>query len=245
MVGSGQEFIERTKYHNLAKSDQMKGVHPPPLELPYDSTQPRIEVPKPEAIQINDISLRKAVENRSSVRAYSTDALSLEEVSYLLWCTQGVKETFPPDGTMRIVPSAGARHALETYLLINHVKGVNPGLYRFLAVDHHLVEVNKEPDIGDKIMRGCLGQQFVTLSGITFIWTAVPYRMTWRYAERGYRYLYLDAGHACQNLYLCAESIGCGVCAIGAFLDDEMNCCLDLDGRNQFVIYIATVGKYF
>jgi len=75
------------------------------------------------------------------------------------------------------------------------------------------------------------------------VWVAIPHRMTWRYSERGYRYLHLDAGHACQNLYLAAEAIGGGVCAIGAFDDDAMATLLDLDPDEQFVIYLATVGK--
>jgi SagB-type dehydrogenase family enzyme len=67
--------------------------------------------------------------------------------------------------------------------------------------------------------------------------------MTWRYSQRGYRYLHLDAGHVCQNLYLSAESVGCGVCAIAAFLDEEINPAMGIDGENEFVIYVATVGK--
>ena len=80
-------------------------------------------------------------------------------------------------------------------------------------------------------------------SGVVFLWTAVPYRMTWRYGERGYRDLHLDAGHVCQNLYLAAEAVGCGVCAIAAFDDDVMNDLLGIDGNDQFLIYLATAGK--
>ena len=78
---------------------------------------------------------------------------------------------------------------------------------------------------------------------VTFIWVAASDRMTWRYCERGYRYILLDAGHVCQNLYLSAESIGCGVCAVGAYDDDIINKLLGLDGRSEFVIYIAAAGK--
>jgi SagB-type dehydrogenase family enzyme len=83
----------------------------------------------------------------------------------------------------------------------------------------------------------------VKKSAVTFIWVAVPYRMTWRYGERGYRYLLLDAGHVCQNLYLAAENISSGVCAIAAYHDAMFNELLGLDGENQFVIYLGTVGK--
>ena len=80
-------------------------------------------------------------------------------------------------------------------------------------------------------------------AAVVFIWTAVPYRMTWRYGERGFRDLHLDAGHVCQNLYLAAEATGCGTCAIAAFDDDDMNAILGINGSDQFVIYLATVGK--
>ena len=68
-------------------------------------------------------------------------------------------------------------------------------------------------------------------------------RMTWRYSERGYRFLHLDAGHVCQNLYLAAEAISSGVCAIGGYNDNDINPLLGLDGRNHFVIYIATLAR--
>ena len=77
----------------------------------------------------------------------------------------------------------------------------------------------------------------------TFIFTAVSYRTYWRYGERGYRYMHLDAGHVSQNLYLAAEAIGGGACAIGAFYDEELNGVLGLDGEEQFAIYVTTTGK--
>jgi SagB-type dehydrogenase family enzyme len=89
----------------------------------------------------------------------------------------------------------------------------------------------------------CFDQQFILRGGVVFIWTAVSYRTTWRYGKRGNRDLHLDAGHVCQNLYLAAEATGCGTCAIAAFDDDDMNAILGINGSDQFVIYLATVGK--
>jgi SagB-type dehydrogenase family enzyme len=239
----GKEFMEKTQYRYLDKSDQSMGYPNPDLELGTEEKDKIIGLPWPGEIEIEDINLRKAIEKRTSVRNYSSEPLSLEELSYLLWCTQGVKEVVRNEATFRTVPSAGARHALETYILANNVKGLEKGLYRFLPIEHKLVEINTEKDIATNIRRGCLDQPFVTSSAVTFIWTAVPYRMTWRYGQRGYRYLHLDAGHVCQNLYLSAESVGCGVCAIAAFLDEEINPAMGIDGDNEFVIYVATVGK--
>ena len=145
--------------------------------------------------------------------------------------------------TLRTVPSSGARHAFETYLLVNRVQGLHPGLYRFLAIKHKLAEVSLDPSLANKITEARLQQRHLNTSAVTFIWTAVPYRMVWRYGERGYRYLHIDAGHVCQNLYLAAEAIGSGVCAIGAFNDEDINNLLGIDGKEQFVIYVAAVGK--
>jgi SagB-type dehydrogenase family enzyme len=143
------------------------------------------------------------------------------------------------------VPSAGSRHALETWLVINNVSGLQPGLYRYIATKRQLALIApaSDGDIAAKAIELCHGQPFVKTAAALFIWVAVPYRMTWRYGDRGYRYLHLDAGHVCQNLYLAAESIDAGVCAIAAYDDDQMNAFLGIDGENAFAIYMATVGK--
>ncbi|QUH21203.1 SagB/ThcOx family dehydrogenase [Alkaliphilus sp. B6464] len=241
--GIGKEFMERTKYKYLEESDQDKGLPQPPLELEYEANSVLIDLPPVETINIKGIDLRKAIESRKSLRKYSNTALTIEELSYLLWSTQGVKQVVSRPATIRTVPSAGARHAIETYLLINKVDGVKPGLYRYIALSHKLMEVNLDPEIDGKISNSCLRQDFIKNSAVTFIWAADAYRMKWRYGERGYRYLHLDAGHVCQNLYLSAEAIDSGVCAIAAFDDDEINSLIGLDGENKFVLYVATLGK--
>ena len=242
MSSIGKEFMERTKFQHLERSDQSRNIPQPPLEMEYDASKQVIDLPAPENIKIRSFDLREAIEGRRSIRSYSKEPLTIEELSYLLWITQGVVQV-TPGATFRNVPSAGARHALETYLLINNIRGVSEGMYRFLAIEHKLVEINSDPDIADRVNEACLGQDFIGKSAATFIWVADAYRMKWRYGERGYRYLHLDAGHACQNLYLGAGSVDCGVCAIAAFSDDDMNDLLGFDGVERFVIYIATLGK--
>jgi SagB-type dehydrogenase family enzyme len=243
MPGIGEEFIEYTKYRFLEPSDQMQGRKPPAIELEYDRTKKTLGLPDPENAQLEPFSLHDAIAGRTSVRSYSAIPLSIQELSYLLWCTQGVKRVFGGSVTLRTVPSAGARHAIETYLLVNNVQGLTRGIYRFLAIEHRLLTLNTDSGLADRVTEACFHQDFVKTAAVTFIWTAVVYRMKWRYGERGYRYLFLDAGHVCQNLYLGAESMGCGVCAVAAFSDDEMNALLGLDGVNQFVVYMAAVGK--
>jgi SagB-type dehydrogenase family enzyme len=235
--------MEKTRYQYLQVSDQRRGLPQPPLQVAPGSDATRIALPAPTGIEVAPTDLRAAIEGRVSVRRYQEEPLSLEELSWLLWCTQGVKRVEGSYATMRTVPSAGARHALETYLLVNRVQGLEPGLYRFLALEHELVLLRAGGAAAEEVTAACLGQGMVTASAATFVWVAAVYRMAWRYGQRGYRYLHLDAGHVCQNLYLAAEAIDGGVCAIAAFSDEDMSRVLDLDGENLFAIYVATVGK--
>jgi SagB-type dehydrogenase family enzyme len=241
--GIGREFMEKTRYKYLSVSAQRQGLAQPPLQAPYQGEAKPIDLPASSSIKVPEVDLRLALEARESVRRYANQPLELAELSYLLWCTQGVKGVQGDYATFRNVPSAGARHAFETYLLVNHVESLPPGLYRFLALEHKLVAVDLEPGIAEAITKACWDQAMVQRCAVTFIWVAVAERMTWRYGQRGYRYIHLDAGHVCQNLYLAAEAIEGGVCAIAAFSDEDMNHLLGLDGEEQFVIYLATMGK--
>ncbi len=243
MENIGEEFIEKTKYKYLGRSDQQKGLPQPSLEKETLPEKTLIDLPDPKTFDPPDINLREVIEQRRSTRNYSKKPLTLDELSYLLWCTQGVKEVQSRNATLRTVPSAGARHAFETYLLVNNVKDLETGLYRFIATQHKLVRFDTSSDVARRVTDACLSQRFVLESAVTFIWVAVRYRMTWRYQERGYRYLNLDAGHICQNLYLASEAIECGTCAIGAYDDDQINALLNLDGIEEFVVYIASTGK--
>ena len=240
----GTEFMRKTRYQDISKSPQDEGIIPqPPLELPIVHSENLISLPQPQDLSIPAMDVRAAIENRRTLRKYSEDSLSLEELTYLLWVSQGVKHVSSRPSTARTVPSAGARHAFETYLLVNRVKGMVPGLYRYAAIENQLEDLKADGDINEKITHACTDQTQVATSAATFIWVAVVERMFWRYVERGYRYLHLDAGHVCQNLALGAEQIGCGICPIAAFDDDLLNGVLGLDGEKIFVIYLASLGK--
>lgn len=243
MKSTGPDFMRATYPENNSQPPQDMGVAQPPLELPLPAGAALIALPAPGELAVPSIDLRTAVERRRSVRRYQEQPLTMGELSYLLWLTQGVKEVSKRPVTLRTVPSAGARHAFETYLLINRVTGLEPGLYRFAASQHALVKLAAPEDIREQVTHGCWDQKQVYNSAVTFAWVAVAERMTWRYTERGYRYLHLDAGHVCQNLYLAAEAVDCGVCAIAAYNDEMLNQTLGLDGENLFVIYLASLGK--
>jgi SagB-type dehydrogenase family enzyme len=240
----GKNFWEHTKGPHLPESDQRKGNVPqPPLELSIDSSARLIELPDPHGLDLPAADLWQAIETRKTRRSYAPTALTLEELSILLWSCQGVKRVTSRPVTLRTVPSAGARHPFETYLLINRVEGLQPGLYRYAAIEHALVDLDEDPELNQRITAACNDQNQVANSAVTFIWAAIVERMTWRYPERGYRYLLLDAGHVCQNLYLAAEALSCGVCAIAAYDDDQLNAVLGLDGEARFAAYVASLGK--
>ncbi len=239
----GNEFFSKTKYAHLTEPGQRRGVPQPPLEQSVPPDANVIELPDPAKVSVPSMDLRTAMEVRSSLRKYSQTELSMDELSYLLWVTQGVKSISDRPATMRVVPSAGCRHAFETYLLINRVGNLNPGLYRYSALKHIIYPFNMEAGINEKITAACKDQSHIRTSAAAFFWAAIMERMAWRYSERAYRYVLLDAGHVCQNLYLAAESIQCGVCGIAAYDDDLLNTALALDGEDELVVYAATIGK--
>lgn len=243
MENIGRLFMSKTRYQELQPSEQNRGLPQPPLELPYPPEVSLIDLPKPEDLPEYGMEVRTAIERRQSLRQYQDEALSIEALTYLLWCTQGVKKITRRPVTFRTVPSAGARHAFETYILANRVAGLPAGLYRYIALKHALLELDLSPGLANEITHACFDQEMVQTGAATFIWVAVVERMYWRYGERGYRYLHLDAGHVCQNLYLAAETMDCGACAIAAFDDDLLNSALKLDGERLFAIYLASLGK--
>ncbi|MHB8926402.1 MAG: SagB/ThcOx family dehydrogenase [Bacillota bacterium] len=239
----GREFMEKTKYQHMGPSDQNQGLPQPPLEKPVDPSRRLIDLPAPDGVTVRPIDLTEAIRRRVSLRRFADQPLTLGELSYLLWATQGVKQVTIRPATLRTVPSAGARHPFETYLLVNQVEGLKPGLYRYLAIAHKLVEHNLGEGIAERVLEATLNQRFAVDGAVTFIWSAVAYRSYWRYHERSYRYMHLDAGHVAENLYLAVQAVDAGCCVIGAYDDDALNALLGLDGEDEFVIYLAGVGK--
>ncbi len=240
---AGIRFMHESEQEYMEQSAEEKGAPQPPLELAQEPSIRIIDLPRIQAIELPQVSLWDVIEARKTLRRYKPTPLSLKELSLLLWTTQGVKNVTDRPVTMRTVPSGGARHPFETYLVVSAVEGLEPGLYRYLAIDHKLAFLQSDGDFSAKISEACKNQHHIRDCAVSFWWKAIPERMTWRYSTRGYRYLLMDAGHACQNLYLAAEGIGCGVCAIGSYSDQGINQLFQIDGKDQFIVYGATVGK--
>ncbi len=229
---------------DFSLTDQNRRIPPPPIEKPYAPDKNRIELPKIETLKdIGLIDLRTAMMRRKSCRTYSDAPLTLEELSFLLWATQGVKLKLDSGHALRTVPSAGCRHAFETYLCVLNVTGLEKGIYRYLPLEHQLIFNFEIENLERKITKATLGQSFTGDAAVTFIWTAIPYRMEWRYGLAAHKVIALDAGHLCQNLYLACEAIDAGTCAIAAYDQEKMDSLLNLDGKEEFTIYLAPVGK--
>ena len=229
---------------DFSKTAQSQGYSPPPVEKPVPEDAVRIKLPIKDGWRtFGAVSLVDAIVNRRSRRDPTAAELSLLELSFLLYATQGVIRTELPYHAFRVVPSAGCRHAFETYIAALNVGELDKAIYRYLPLSHELIVAAEYPDIEDRVIQAVLGQTFAGQSAAVFFWTTIPERMEWRYAEAAHKVIALDAGHVCQNLYLAGEATGCGVCAIAAYnqkLSDEL---IAVDGDEEFTIYIATVYK--
>jgi SagB-type dehydrogenase family enzyme len=232
------------KVIDFSQSDQNRSMAPPPVEKPYPPDAKRIDLPTYDQFEdIGKIDLKEAIKNRESRRSYSRQPLSMEELSLLLWATQGVKKQLDSGHALRTVPSAGCRHAFETYLCVLNVHDLNQGIYRYLPLEHQLFFEFTEDHLNKRIVRAVLGQSYPGIAAVTFIWTTIPHRMEWRYGIAAHKVIAIDAGHVCQNLYLVCEAISAGVCAIAAYDQEEMDKLLRIDGQDEFTIYLASVGK--
>ncbi|MBN1672746.1 MAG: SagB/ThcOx family dehydrogenase [Kiritimatiellae bacterium] len=242
----GRRFLKDTirKEINFRATDQGRGVPPPPAQKPCPADARRVDlVPPGQFRKISKIALSDAIRHRESRREYARDPLSLEELSFLLWATQGIRETMNDVATFRTVPSAGARHSFETYIYARRVDTLGDGVYRYLPAEHQLAMAFKEPTFGDRLGEACFSQDWVGKAAAVFVWTAIPYRTEWRYGLAAHKVIAIDIGHVGQNLYLACEAIRGGTCMVGAYDQEKMDALLRVDGKDEFVIYLAPVGK--
>ena len=226
------------------QTNQNRGVLPPPVEKSFPAESHVITLPREDQWHnISPVDLVSAMKNRKSHRAFRNEPLTREEISFLLWATQGVRKKVDEATVYRTVPSAGCRHSFETYLCVLNVSGLEPGIYRYLPLEHGLVVERHEENLGERLVEAALGQPFFGKAPVTFIWTTLPYRMEWRYDIAAHKVIAIDAGHVCQNLYLACEAINAGTCAVAAYHQTLMDELLKVDGDDEFVVYMAPVGK--
>ncbi len=181
--------------------------------------------------------------SRESRRSYSGKAISLLQLSFLLWATQGIKSMRGNNyATMRTVPCGGARHPFETYLVVQNVEGLEKGVYHYLPLTNEIEYIKPVEDMPQVITDSVVGQKWASNASVVFYWSIVPYRAEWRYGEGAVLRSLVDVGHVCQNLYLACEAAKLGTCAIISFDFDVCNKLFDLDGEDEYVVYCAPVG---
>lgn len=218
-------------------TDQMNGIPMPPFEKPFPDNATLIKLVPHEEISCGKTEVYTTIVERRSRRRYKDEAISLEELSYLLLSTQGIINPNRPQ--FRTSPSGGARHGIETYLYIEKVDSINTGLYRYLPIEHKLLYLGTPKK--ETLTSALADQDFKP--AVTFIWTVVPYRIAWRYDGAEEKLALLDVGHICQNLYIACEAENMGTCAIGAYEQKPLDDFLGIDGETEFSIYASPVGK--
>ncbi len=178
---------------------------------------------------------------RRSKRNFLPEPLTLQELNLLLWGSQGVTADMG-DYQLRTAPSAGALYPVETYLVVNRVEGMEPGLYH-LDVKGWALEGLELGDLSGAATKALLGQEMARTAAVNFLWTAVLERTRAKYHERAYRYVWWDAGHISENLNLVATALGLGVCCVGAWHDDLVHELTGIDGVEHVSAMAACVGR--
>ena len=243
---ANREFLKDTVrlQMDFSQTDQAKGEPRPPVEKTPPEDAPRISMPAIDKLSCGrELPLYDAIAKRQSHRKFQDLPVTMEELSFLLWSTQGMRPTAQGHPFFRTVPSAGARHTFETYIAALKVEGLEPGILRYLPTTHQLVREAPGKGLSAKLTEATLGQSFVGDSAVVFIWSCVPYRMEWRYGAAAHRVILMDVGHVCQNLYLGCTAIEAGTCAVAAYDQAAMDNLLSLDGKDEFTLYLAPVGK--
>jgi SagB-type dehydrogenase family enzyme len=239
MSGTGDKFQQETKYD----PNRMPGHR-----LVWDA-KPDLykEYPQAEKIELTDfrpveqMSLEEVLRRRKSIRDFRREPVSKDQLSYLLWASTGIQRV-EQGYEFRTAPSAGALYPIETYLIINNAAGIEKGVYHY-SVKAHCLERLKQGDFGREITAAALGQQMCATAAVVFVWSAVFERCKWKYGQRAYRYIYLDAGHIAENLALAAVSLNLGSCEMGALYDEQVNAIIGIDGKGESVICMAVVGS--
>jgi len=244
---TGRAFMHSPHFADaMQNSDEAKQVAQPPLGNPVTGTL--IELPAFD--HLGKAPYTKLLDTRRSERKLTQKAITQEQLAFLLWSAQGVQEVRGNKrfATFRPVPCGGARHPFETYIAVQHVEGLEAGLYRYVPLEHvgekrvAIEHIAGLADYETRIPMAFSGQTWAAKSSISLFFSAVPSRTEWRYAEASHRLMLIDVGHVGQNVMLSAVALGLGSCCIAAY--DQASCdeVLGLDGEEEYTVYAVAVG---
>ena len=205
-----------------------------------------IQLPSPRLE--SNFSIEEVMLKRRSHRNYVKSSISLDDLSQVLWAAYGITK---PDksrniyrGGFRAAPSAGATFPLEVYAIVGKVKGIEPGVYKYISDGHKIIRVINE-DVRADLARAALNQEMIEDAPASLFFTAIFERTTQRYGVRGReRYVCMEMGHVGQNVYLQVEALGLGTCAIGAFNDAKVAEVMQLQTEEE-PLYIMPIGRYY
>jgi SagB-type dehydrogenase family enzyme len=194
-----------------------------------------IKLPKPKSE--GRLSVEKALAARRSVREYRSGQLALADVAQILWAAQGITH----GSGLRTAPSAGALYPLEVYLVAGDVAGLRSGVYRYDPRAHRLL-ASAEGDKRAALSRAALAQDFIAEAAAVLVFCGVYERTNGKYGERGVRYVHMEAGHAAQNVYLQAVSLGLATVVVGAFEDARVRRVVGASG-GEAPLYVMPIGN--
>ena len=236
---AGDAFQNSTKYRRgKTPGRTLDGSKKPPPAKVYPNAQ-TVELTLSK--DFPDMTLWETLRRRRSVREYVDEPITKHDLAHLLWAAQGV--TAKEDGFFfRTAPSAGALYPIETYVVVHNVREIKRGVWHYNVADHRL-ELIVEGDCRLVAARAALDQGMCAEAAVVFVWTAVFARSKWKYGQRAYRYVYLDAGHVAQNVALAAVALGLGSCQVAALYDDEVNHLVGADGVEESVVYMTSIGR--
>lgn len=239
---NSQIFHESTKLQDFTIEGH-PDVVPKSWTQVYYKGYPRFEkYSLPQPVGLKKVLFENVLKSRHSTREFSTNEISLLELSSLLLHSAGLKNPKARDTGNRSYPSAGARYPNEVYPVIFNVEKTKMGIYHYHLRSHSLEYMWDYPNF-KKVVLSNFNQEWINQASALLLITAVFGRTTMKYRDRGYRHILMDTGHLCQNIYLICEALGLGCCSIGGFLDDKLNKLLDLDGQEESVVIVVAVGK--
>lgn len=255
----GETFQQATSYHRESMEEHELDWRSKPTTYKFynHATVIGLPTPAPSLDEYPAPDIFTCVARRRSIRSFGATPISLLELSRLLWTSAGITTSYiTPHGQdfYRAAPAAGALYPIETYIVVNKVEDLDPGLYHYrvagldilerpIAEGSHSLEQLRVGDLRGEISAAALDQLMCARAGAVFLWTAVFARSVWKYRDRAYRYFYLDAGHMAAHLSLAAVAQGLSSCPIAAFYDDEVNALLGIDGQTEGVVYMTAVGR--